>query len=226
MTMGRRARLFGLLAWVAAGTFFVAGTAQAASFYMEILTSDAAILQPKDVRARANVTLDVDPLSFSYSGGIVGSGLGSGEVSPDLTYQHIFEPGQSSGAAVDQAWLFISIRDDRDLALATVEIELDGQFWQSSSQVTLNLLSGNVTAQLDDNLLDVTITAGSIPTLLSALGCCGGTCCGTTTAETLVIASVLKVKYDSVPLPEPNAAVLFIVGAAIVGAASRKRLSS
>ncbi len=184
----------------------LASPAGALSVYGELLTSDAAHLLPDDIRARAYLDVELNPLELDWSAKIVGAGLGSGAVPPSLTYTHYFAPG-NAGAKLDSAALFIGVRDDFDFELERAIVELDGDFWRQG-QATLNLFGGEVTGLLDDNALTVSISSAAIDSWH------GGQYIG----DFRVVSSVFVAKYSpGVPVPEPGAALFFGVGALLIG---------
>lgn len=195
-----------MLAAVAAA-LLGAQSAQAVSFYAELLTNDRFLFLP-DTTARATVTVDLDPLGFDWSGHTTGpnTGLGTGIVAPGapLEYTHVFDPTPDS-ATVLSAWLLIAVADDQLFPdgpeIATVQIQ--GSLWKTG-QATVNLLLGNITAlglvTLDGDTLDIRVSSSE--------------------GDFQVLASALKVTFAEVP--EPATLMLVALGAALLAARRRK----
>lgn len=183
-----------------------AQSAQAVSFYAEILTNDNFFLLP-DTTAHATLTVDFDPFDLSWDSGTNGpnSGLGSGHVAPGspLAYTHLFDPTPDS-ATVLAAWLFVLVADDQLFpdGPEIASIALDGSLWKTG-QASLNLLLGDISAlglvTVDGDTFAVEVSSG------------GG--------DFQVLASALKVKF--VPVPEPGTLLLVGLGAALLGARRR-----
>ena len=184
-----------------------AQSAQAVSFYAEILTNDGFVFLP-DTTARGTVTVDFDPFGFDWNGQTSGpnSGLGAGLVTPGapLEYTHVFDPTPDS-ASVLSAWLLIVVADDQLFpdGPEVASVQLQGSLWQTG-QATLNLLLGNITAlglvTLDGDTLDVRISSSA--------------------GDFQVLASALKVKFSEVP--EPGTLMLVALGAALLAARRRE----
>lgn len=189
-------------------TFALLGatSAQAVSFYAEILTSDDFFLLP-DTSAHATLTVDFAPFDLDWDSGTSGpnSGLGSGLVAPGapLSYTHLFDPTPDS-ATVLAAWLFVLVADDQLFpdGPEVASIALDGSFWKTG-QASLNLLLGDISA-----LGLATFDGDSFAVEVSSAG-----------GDFKVLASALKVKFE--PVPEPGTLLLVGLGAALLGARRR-----
>jgi hypothetical protein len=215
----------GLLTSAALAGVVVPLAAGAASFYGEIVTSEVAIVVPQDVRAQRDSPTDCDPFAVNWGPEIVGDGLGEGLLGrapapQELHYRHLFVPG-ASGGVVESATLYVQIWDQLDIPLEWHGIEVEGSLWSEGS-VSLNLWTFDVEASLlDDNVPDVVIRTERVTDWF------GRTYIG----DFHVLTSALKVKYPTTgsPVPEPHAALVFAVGAAIVGVAlhrARRRPAS
>lgn len=173
-----------------------APSAQAISFYAEILTSSAFPVFP-DIRASATLAVDFDPLTLDWTGMASGPGLGAALIttSTPRAYTHSFDPTPDS-ASVLAAWLFVAVADDQLVDPAeTAMIELAGSFWQTG-QATFNLFFGDITAEglitTDGDTFDVTVSS--------------------TTGDFNLLASALKVQFAEVP--ESGTVLLLGIGLA------------
>jgi len=202
-------------------TTFVASVALAGSihFYNELLTSDAFIGLPGDMRAQLDASIDIGDLSDIVLDGSVtpGDGLGNGYVAANqsVTYTHRFQPADVVQTILGAA-LFIATVDDALFdGRETVAITLDDQFWASGS-ATFSVFGGWVSASLfqtdGEAVVRVTSTRGDVN----------------------LVASLFKVVYSApsgtgtggvgtTAVPEPGSMALFAAGMGVVGVATRRR---
>jgi hypothetical protein len=172
--------------------------------YGEFLTPDWG------VRGTLTVDFEYGDLDLSVSGVEQIAGLpNGGYVGADapLSYTHYFKPGVSVDS-IEGAWLCVGLVDDAyrltdpDLWSPNefAEIELDGALWREGSAV-FNILGGSlsISAFEQDGEFLVTVSSANL-------------------TDFRVAGSFFKVKFNAAPpIPEPSAAAVFGLGAAVVG---------
>jgi len=169
-----------------------------------------------------------DQLGFSELGYVSSHG--------SLEYEHVFDPYFDSSieiSSIDGAWLTVAVADD--LVCRTVRacandwffasevavIELDSVVWESGS-ATAAIFFGDVTADanllLNGGVLHVTVRSdyGDFNVLRSTLY----------TVYTYEEAGVGGGGSGANHAPEPGAALVFAIGALLIGHGSRSRASA
>ncbi len=200
----------GTLAVAAAVVLGTSDVAGAASMYIDMLTSTQ---MPGMADAHMVAELEQGPGGGWTPGSTTvfeGAGLGDGLVTSadPLEYVHEIRPD----LRIDSAYLFVWTADDAfHDGLEQVTIELDGELFgrgPAGGPWVGSLYSGRVEISLlSDAALRVVIS--------ESLG-------GDGVRDLIVRASALAV-HHSAPIPEPASALLFAVGAVIVGSAVRRR---
>jgi len=185
--------------------------------YGELLTSDAAVGLPGNVRAQLDASFDPSAYDIVLDGSVSpGDGLGSGYIGRRgaITYSHYFSPS----AAVDEilgASLLIGTADDGLFdGGESVEITLDGDFW-ASGWATFSVFGGTVSASLFEDDGEAVVSVSS------------------RRGDVNLVASLFKVVYEApdVPgdgggiaaVPEPRAMMLFSAGLGVAGIVTRRR---
>jgi hypothetical protein len=198
----------------------VAATASAGPihYYGELLTSEAAVGLPGDVRAQLDTMLTGDPADLLLDGSVsAGDGIGSGYVSDggSVTYTHRFSPSAQVESVVRAALSVVTFDDSLFDAREAVAITLDDAFWAQGG-ATFQVFGGTVQAAVFDQDGEAVVTVRSLR------------------GDVQVVASLFEVVYTAVDatggggtgvgaVPEPGAALLFCAGIGVIGVATRQR---
>ena len=180
---------------------------------MKITLLAAALATLVAAPAFALTDIDIDAISpIGY--------VGEGET---IEYDHFFSPYNDPSitiTAIDSAWLFVGVID-LDAETEVAGIDLNSVAWQQGS-ATATVFFGNVTAQADllnnNGMLTVSIeaTEGDFNVAFSVLQ----------TTYTFDVTGSTDGGGAGDPgsaMPEPSAALLFVVGALVVRSGARRR---
>lgn len=194
-----------------AAALLLAGAASAlpAGFYYDVVASEW----------RAQATLAIDhgsPLDVDWSAHASpeSNDLGHVGVGDPAVFTHHFEPS-TDVSSIEKAWLVVGVTDDQFLDRGEeAVIELDGDVWKSGGFFLGRLFLGDITANA----------------LIAGWGDSFSVTVASSRGDFIVWGSALKVAYEpgqggepSGAVPEPSAALVFGLGALLVGRRAARR---